>query len=202
MEAADPGIEKGKRPKRSDENLISPILEEAGKHYAGITPLSRSLGLSLSLSFSLTGQHTDGHDLRDYGNENTVILRTMTKLPVVRRLIAWKPARAERTKIKFASVHVIDPICSRIFTAAFSHSQWTTTSTGMTVIVGRTNGRSRYEIREKFSNYDFGRRALHHRKSQWVTSGRVIIAPRCATGITAEATALVRALLIASGLAT
>lgn len=34
----------------------------------------------------------------------------MTKLPVVRPLIAWKLARAERTKIKFASVHVIDSI--------------------------------------------------------------------------------------------
>lgn len=31
--------------------------------------------VSLSLFLSPHRQHTDGHDLRDYGNENTVILR-------------------------------------------------------------------------------------------------------------------------------
>lgn len=71
---------------RSDENLISPILEKAVRalQLSPLFPLgaARSLvisflssSFSIPLSLSVRRQHTDGHDLRDYGNENTVILR-------------------------------------------------------------------------------------------------------------------------------
>lgn len=40
-----------------------------------MTAFVLSLSLSISLFLSPRRQHTDGHDLRDYGNENTVILR-------------------------------------------------------------------------------------------------------------------------------
>lgn len=48
------GIEKGKRSKRSDENLISPVLEEAASgHYDGVTAFSLLLYFDLSYSSRL-----------------------------------------------------------------------------------------------------------------------------------------------------